>query len=67
MYGGSGPGGIITYVSKLRRQSRSVRSLCQPAASTNIADTRYVASCYSTSGCFSADIRKVVARLSYRW
>lgn len=34
---------------------------------TNIADTRYVASCYSTSGCFYADVRKVVARLSYRW
>jgi iron complex outermembrane receptor protein len=34
---------------------------------TNIADTRYVASCYSTAGCFYADARKAVAKLTYRW
>lgn len=34
---------------------------------TNIADTRYVASCYSTSGCFYAEGRKAIAKLTYRW
>ncbi len=34
---------------------------------TNIADTRYVAACYSLSGCFYAEGRKAVARLTYRW
>jgi iron complex outermembrane receptor protein len=34
---------------------------------TNIADTRYVAACYSRSGCFYAEGRKAVAKLTYRW
>ncbi|MEY9121207.1 iron complex outermembrane receptor protein [Bradyrhizobium yuanmingense] len=34
---------------------------------TNLADTRYVASCYSMSGCFYAEGRKAIARLTYRW
>ncbi|WP_349509576.1 TonB-dependent receptor domain-containing protein [Tardiphaga robiniae] len=34
---------------------------------TNLADTRYVASCYASFGCFYADVRKVVAKLTYRW
>jgi iron complex outermembrane recepter protein len=35
---------------------------------SNIADTRYVASCYNAgSGCFYAESRKVVAKLTYRW
>ena len=35
---------------------------------TNIADTRYVASCYTAAyGCFYADTRKVVGKLTYRW
>ena len=35
---------------------------------TNIADTRYVSSCYSpVYGCFYGDSRKVVAKLTYRW
>jgi iron complex outermembrane receptor protein len=35
---------------------------------TNIADTRYVSSCYSpVYGCFYGDSRQVVAKLTYRW
>jgi iron complex outermembrane recepter protein len=34
---------------------------------TNIADTRYVAACYSLSGCFYAEGRKAIAKLTYRW
>lgn len=34
---------------------------------TNLADTRYVAACYSLSGCFYAEGRKAIARLIYRW
>jgi iron complex outermembrane recepter protein len=34
---------------------------------TNLADTRYVAACYSLSGCFYAEGRKAIARVAYRW
>jgi iron complex outermembrane receptor protein len=34
---------------------------------TNVADTRYVAACYSLSGCFYAEGRKAIAKLTYRW
>lgn len=34
---------------------------------TNIADTRFVAACYSTTACFYAEGRKAVGRLTYRW
>ena len=34
---------------------------------TNLADTRYVAACYSLSGCFYAEGRKAVAKVAYRW
>lgn len=35
---------------------------------TNLADTRYVAACYSReSGCFYAEGRKAIAKLTYRW
>ncbi len=34
---------------------------------TNLADTRYVASCYASFGCFYADVRRVTAKLTYRW
>ena len=35
---------------------------------TNLADTRHVASCYNAaSGCFYAEGRKAIARLTYRW
>ncbi|WP_370112934.1 TonB-dependent siderophore receptor [Bradyrhizobium sp. USDA 329] len=34
---------------------------------TNLADTRYVAACYGLSGCFYAERRKAIARLTYRW
>lgn len=34
---------------------------------TNLADTRYVAACYSLSGCFYAEGRKAIARATYRW
>jgi iron complex outermembrane receptor protein len=35
---------------------------------TNLADTRYVAACYSAaSGCFYAEGRKAIAKLTYRW
>jgi iron complex outermembrane recepter protein len=34
---------------------------------TNLADTRYVAACYSLSGCFYAEGRKAIGKLTYRW
>ncbi|MET0219480.1 MAG: TonB-dependent siderophore receptor [Tardiphaga sp.] len=35
---------------------------------TNLADTRYVAACYgAASGCFYAEGRKAIAKLTYRW
>lgn len=35
---------------------------------TNLADKRYVASCFNAEfGCFYAEGRRVIARLSYRW
>nr|WP_063799903.1 TonB-dependent siderophore receptor [Bradyrhizobium jicamae] len=34
---------------------------------TNLADTRYVAACYSLSGCFYAEGRKAIAKVAYRW
>jgi iron complex outermembrane recepter protein len=35
---------------------------------TNLADIRYVAACYgAASGCFYAEGRKAIAKLTYRW
>lgn len=34
---------------------------------TNLADTRYVAACYSLSGCFYAEGRKAIGKVTYRW
>lgn len=34
---------------------------------TNLADTRYVAACYSLSGCMYAEGRKAIGKLTYRW
>jgi len=34
---------------------------------TNLADTRYVAACYSLAGCFYAEGRKAIGKLTYRW
>lgn len=34
---------------------------------TNLADTRYVAACYSLSGCYYAEGRKAIGKLTYRW
>jgi outer membrane receptor protein involved in Fe transport len=34
---------------------------------TNLADTRYVAACDRLSGCFYAEGRKAIARLTYHW
>ncbi|MFL6811572.1 MAG: TonB-dependent siderophore receptor [Bradyrhizobium canariense] len=34
---------------------------------TNLGDTRYVAACYSLSGCFYAEGRKAIGKLTYRW
>ncbi|MBR0705525.1 TonB-dependent siderophore receptor [Bradyrhizobium liaoningense] len=34
---------------------------------TNLADTRYVAACYNLSGCFYAEGRKAIGKLTYRW
>ena len=34
---------------------------------TNLADTRYVAACYSLAGCFYAEGRKAIGKVTYRW
>lgn len=34
---------------------------------TNLFDKRYVAACYTTTGCFYAEGRKAIAKLTYRW
>ncbi len=34
---------------------------------TNLFDKNYVAACYTTTGCFYAEGRKAIAKLTYRW
>ena len=49
---------LVTYTRDNYRLSLNV---------TNIADSRFVAACYTTTSCFYAEGRKAVGRLTYRW